>query len=255
MFFSLIAREPVKRAAKNIIKKVTGYPLSYARSVNSGSVNRKLNTRTLTIDEIRLYILWVVITDVIRTPRTYIIIILASSKPRCRNSIPRQLAAIRIAVHFKISEREKTIPALFLAFLARYALALLSASGIIWTSRFGAFIISFSVSDGLLNMVFLVAELLPITIFDTPESLANSAIWKGTSSPYTVSIFAPSCPARRILALSLFISSSGITEKSGVSTKSAVNAPLKALAILAAVRIILAFDGEDERQTRICSSV
>ena len=41
----------------------------------------------------------------------------------------------------------------------------------------------------------------------------------------------------------------------GVSTYSAVKLPRKALAILAAVRMILGLEGEEDRHTRICSSV
>ena len=57
-----------------------------------------------------------------------------------------------------------------------YAVFLPSVSGMICTSKFGAFAIIFSVRVGLENILFQVAELLPITIFETPESLANSAI-------------------------------------------------------------------------------
>ena len=57
-----------------------------------------------------------------------------------------------------------------------YAALFPSVSGMICTSKFGAFAISFSVRVGLENMLFRVAEFLPITIFETPESLANSAI-------------------------------------------------------------------------------
>ena len=128
-------------------------------------------------------------------------------------------------------------------------------SGIICTSKLGAWAISFSVSVGLLNKCFFAATLRPITIFDTPESLANSAICKGISSPYTVSIFAPNCLARCTLSRSLFLSSAFIAEKAGVSTNNAVKSLRKAFAILAAVRINFALEGEEERHTRICSSV
>ena len=43
-------------------------------------------------------------------------------------------------------------------------------------SRLGALEIRRSVSVGLLRMLFLVAVLRPITILETPESRANSAI-------------------------------------------------------------------------------
>ena len=36
--------------------------------------------------------------------------------------------------------------------------------------------ISFSVNPGFLNIDFLVTMLLPITIFEMPDNLANSAI-------------------------------------------------------------------------------
>ena len=80
-----------------------------------------------------------------------------------------------MAALFKKSDTEKAI-LLFLAFFARYAAFFPSVSGITCTSKFGAFAISFSVRVGLEKMLFRVAELLPITIFETPESLANSAI-------------------------------------------------------------------------------
>ena len=78
-----------------------------------------------------------------------------------------------MATLFKRSDTEKTILFFLLAFFARYAAFLPSVSGMICTSKFGAFAISFSVRVGLENMLFRVAELLPITIFETPESPAN----------------------------------------------------------------------------------
>ena len=53
----------------------------------------------------------------------------------------------------------------------------------------------------------------------------------------------------------LFLSSPFMDSVPGVSTKSAVKVPRNALAILAAVRIILALEGEEDRHTRICSPV
>ena len=102
--------------------------------------------------------------------------IFASANHNCLNSIPMQLVKIKMATLFKRSETENTIPFFFLAFLARYAVFLPSVSGMICTSKFGALAISFSVRVGLENMLFRVAELLHITICETPESLANSAI-------------------------------------------------------------------------------
>ena len=83
---------------------------------------------------------------------------------------------MRMAALFKKSDNEKTILLFFLALFARYAAFLPSGSGMICTSKFGAFAISFSVSVSLEKKLFRVAELLPITIFETPDSLANSAI-------------------------------------------------------------------------------
>ena len=70
------------KAAINITTKVTGYPLSYASSVYLGSVNRKLKTITLTMEESRLYILWSATTDMRRTPRMYTVIMFTSVNPR-----------------------------------------------------------------------------------------------------------------------------------------------------------------------------
>ena len=102
---------------------------------------------------------------------------------------------------------------------------------------------SLSVSVGLLKKYFLVAELLPMTILETPEIRANSAICRDTSSPYTVSMFAPSCCARRAFSRRRFLSFSFREEKSEVSTNRAVKAARKALAILAAVRMIRPLEG------------
>ncbi len=114
---------------------------------------------------------------------------------------------------------------------------------------------SWSVNAGLPNSRFLVAALRPITILDTPESVANSAICCAISSPYTVSTQAPSCPASRILLRSRFLSSAPIASAAVLSTKRAVKPERNAWAIRAAVRMIFALEGEEERQTRICSSV
>lgn len=76
-----------------------------------------------------------------------------------------------MATLFKRSSTEKTILLFLLAFFARYAAFLPSVSGMICTSKFGAFAISFSVRVGFENMLFRVTELLPITILKHPKVL------------------------------------------------------------------------------------
>ena len=44
-------------------------------------------------------------------------------------------------------------------------------------------------------------------------------------------------------------------EKSGVFTNRAVKVPRNAVAILAAVRMIFALEGEEDKHTKMCSSV
>ena len=46
-----------------------------------------------------------------------------------------------------------------------------------------------------------------------------------------------------------------MADESGVFTNRAVKVPRNAVAIRAAVRMIFALDGDEERHTRICSSV
>lgn len=94
-----------------------------------------------------------------------------AATPNCLNSIPIQLAKIKIATFFKRSDTENTLLLFLLAFFARYAAFLPLASGMICTSKFGAFAISFSVRVGLENMLFRVEELLPITILKHPKVL------------------------------------------------------------------------------------
>ena len=55
--------------------------------------------------------------------------------------------------------------------------------------------------------------------------------------------------------LIIYLFSALATEKSGVSTNRAVNWLLNARAMRAAVRMMRALDGADERQARMCSSV
>ena len=50
-------------------------------------------------------------------------------------------------------------------------------------SKFGESTNIFSVSVGFAKMCFLFAVLLPTTILETPDNLANSVIWNATSSP------------------------------------------------------------------------
>lgn len=76
-----------------------------------------------------------------------------------------------MATLFKRSDTENTLLLFLLAFFARYAAFLPPASGMICTSKFGALAISFSVRVVLENMLFRVAELLPITILKHPKVL------------------------------------------------------------------------------------
>ena len=79
--FSLEASEPVRNDARNMIKNVIEYPLSYACKVNRGSVKIKLKISTVEIEAARPHRRLVVITEMISTVKIYTVVILTSVKP------------------------------------------------------------------------------------------------------------------------------------------------------------------------------
>ena len=48
-------------------------------------------------------------TEATRTPRTYTVIMLASSNPKFLKAVPIKLDTIKIVIHFRISAAEKII--------------------------------------------------------------------------------------------------------------------------------------------------
>ena len=70
------------KAERNITINVTICLGSYACNEYFGSVKKKLKTSTLKIEELMLYILLDTTNEVNKTPRIYMVIILASLNPK-----------------------------------------------------------------------------------------------------------------------------------------------------------------------------
>lgn len=124
--------------------------MSYATKVNLGTVKKKLNTKTLTIEEIKLYILALVTMEVTSTPKMYTVIIFASVNPSFEKAKPISVAKSRISTLFAVSSKEMEKETSFFAFFARYKLPD-DTFGMMWISRLGATAVSFSVKVGLLK--------------------------------------------------------------------------------------------------------
>ncbi len=123
-----------------------------------------------------------------------------------------------------------------------------------YTSRSGAWPISRSVSVGDGKKRGFETALRPRTILVTCDKRENVAICSAISSPYSVSMRAPSCWASRLWFSSRFSFSCPRHSSSSRCTYTAENRALKAAAIRAAVRMMRSLLGDEDRQTKMCSS-